>query len=63
MLRLMDVGRLKSPLSLAGLEFHGSLFISNPPTSSNAKEDKDVFESTGTQCNRRSKPTDPKTHI
>jgi len=35
----------------AGLEFHGSLFISNPPTQSNAQEDKDVFDSTGTQCN------------
>ena len=35
----------------AGLEFHGSLFTSNPPTQSNAQEDKEVFDSTGTQCN------------
>ena len=42
----------------AGLEFHGSLFISNPATQqcplctiSQAFEDKDVFDSTGTQCN------------
>ena len=42
----------------ADLEFHGSLFISNPSTStcatctaSNAHEDKDVFEATSTQCN------------
>ena len=34
-----------------GLEFHGSLFISNPPYQSNAQEDKDVFDSTGTNCN------------
>ena len=34
-----------------GLEFHGSLVISNPPTQSNAQEDKDVFDSTGTLCN------------
>ena len=35
----------------AGLEFHGSLFLSNPPYQSSASEDKDVFDSTGTNCN------------
>ena len=35
----------------AGLEFHGSLFVSNPPYQSSASEDKDVFDSTGTDCN------------
>ena len=34
-----------------GLEFHGSLFLSNPPFQSQASEDKDVFDSTGTNCN------------
>lgn len=33
-----------------GLEFHASLFVSNPPNTANAQEDKDVFDSTGTQC-------------
>jgi len=33
-----------------GLEFHGSLFLSNPPFQSAASEDKDVFDSTGTNC-------------
>ena len=35
----------------AGLEFHGSLFLSNPPYQSSASEDKDVFDGTGTNCN------------
>ena len=33
------------------MEFHGSLFLSNPPYQSSATEDKDVFDSTGTNCN------------
>ena len=32
------------------MEFHGSLFLSNPPFQSLASEDKDVFDSTGTNC-------------
>ena len=34
-----------------GLEFHGSLFLSNPSNPSNAQEDKDVFDNTGVNCN------------
>jgi len=34
-----------------GMEFHGSLFLSNPGNPSNAQEDKDVFDNTGVNCN------------
>ena len=34
-----------------GTEFHCSLFISNPASASNAQEDKDVFDGSGTDCN------------
>lgn len=33
-----------------GLEFHASLFLSNPPNQNAATEDKDVYDSTGQSC-------------